>query len=40
MKNKENNFAYTGTKITYVDDQRFHLESVQKEKAPNRDGTL
>lgn len=30
----------TGAKIAYVDDQRFHLKSTQKEKAPNRDGTL
>lgn len=29
----------TGAKITYIGDQLFHLKSVQKEKAPDRDGT-
>lgn len=30
----------TGARIAYVNDQRSHLEFVQKEKAPDRDGTL
>jgi len=29
----------TGTKISYLNDQRFHLESIQKEKAPDGDET-
>jgi len=28
-----------GAKIAYINDQRSHLESVQKEKAPNGDKT-
>ena len=30
----------TGAKISYINEQRSHLELVQKEKAPNRDRTL
>lgn len=30
----------TGVKIAYINDQRSHIELFQKEKAPNRDGTL
>jgi len=29
----------TEAKIAYIGDQRLHLESAQKEKAPNEDGT-
>ena len=29
----------TGAKIAYINDQRSHLESTQKEKAPDEDGT-
>ena len=29
----------TGAKIAYINDQRSHLESTQKEKAPDGDGT-
>lgn len=30
----------TGAKIAYINDQRSHFELAQKEKAPDRDGTL
>lgn len=32
-------FRRTGAKIAYINDQRSHLELIQKEKTPDGDGT-